>query len=370
MKAIIIGFILFSVTLEILCWIVPVNHRGDHRPEYREALDEIEYRTMTRTGHPYFGTVYRSEEKVNNLGFTDAHDFPYQKKWNEFVVAIFGGSVAHNFAVDAAEEFAELLRKNNPGLGDKKVVVLNMAIHAFKQPQQFIVSSFFHPSIDLSINIDGFNEFREGSPEYPIEYPSNADYFLVSSRDRAREVYYSGLLYDLQGFLDKLPLWISPLAYSQSYHRLWSLAQRGLGYLIYDVILERTHPKSSKPFPLMIDRFHVWRRWTLDQSRFLATGKVPAYFFIQPNQYVPDSKVLTEKEKSEAYTGEDSGLAAWYKLLQDEVPELRRKGVRIFDLSQVYRETIDTVYIDNCCHVNKLGNLIMARAIAKEVRIP
>lgn len=40
------------------------------------------------------------------------------------------------------------------------------------------------------------------------------------------------------------------------------------------------------------------------------------------------------------------------------------EGIASFDLSSVYQTVTDTVYVDDCCHVNELGNRLMAERIA------
>ena len=52
------------------------------------------------------------------------------------------------------------------------------------------------------------------------------------------------------------------------------------------------------------------------------------------------------------------------------VPELRAAGVKIFDLSQIFAKVKDTVYVDPCCHVNDLGQRLLADAMAERIAEP
>ncbi len=39
----------------------------------------------------------------------------------------------------------------------------------------------------------------------------------------------------------------------------------------------------------------------------------------------------------------------------------------IFDLTDIFARTTQTVYRDSCCHLNRLGNQIMADAILRTI---
>lgn len=53
--------------------------------------------------------------------------------------------------------------------------------------------------------------------------------------------------------------------------------------------------------------------------------------------------------------------------LKEEFRALNETGIRAYDLTEIFRETADTVYIDRCCHVNDLGNEIMAKAVVSRI---
>ncbi|MFS8086823.1 MAG: hypothetical protein ACMG6H_14410, partial [Acidobacteriota bacterium] len=124
--------------------------------------------------HPYFGFVDRVglshrfkdsqiDHVSNNFGFASDYPYPFKRQHpNQFLVGVFGGSVAANYSLFEMEEniLASQLKKL-PGLADKEIIVLPFAMGAFKQPQQLIVLSYFlslDQDLDLIINIDGFNE--------------------------------------------------------------------------------------------------------------------------------------------------------------------------------------------------------------------
>lgn len=44
-----------------------------------------------------------------------------------------------------------------------------------------------------------------------------------------------------------------------------------------------------------------------------------------------------------------------------------RDGVAFFDLTAIFRDVTDTVYIDDCCHLTYQGRDILAREVAQRV---
>ncbi|MDG1984358.1 MAG: hypothetical protein P8M11_07315, partial [Planctomycetota bacterium] len=56
-----------------------------------------------------------------------------------------------------------------------------------------------------------------------------------------------------------------------------------------------------------------------------------------------------------------------YSLLQRAGDELAGTGVRFHDLTLVFQDHPESIYVDSCCHVNRLGNQILAEAIAAAV---
>jgi hypothetical protein len=92
-------------------------------------------------------------------------------------------------------------------------------------------------------------------------------------------------------------------------------------------------------------------------------------FFSCPgtNQYLKDSKLLSEQERRIAIDPlriEDTN--EMMVSLKAAVQDLRHHGVPIFDLTNIFSSTKDTVYKDDCCHLNNLGNQIMADAVVSK----
>src|SRR5688572_4929915 len=147
---------------------------------------------LTDTGlHPYFGPVHRAGLPVeippamdapakgaepvsagrrahrplgfatNNFGFASPHDFPYEKKdAREFVVGVFGGSVAAWFCQLGAPRLLDQLGKR-PAFQGRTFVPLCFSHEGYKQPQQALLLTYFllrGQRFDLVLNVDGLNE--------------------------------------------------------------------------------------------------------------------------------------------------------------------------------------------------------------------
>ena len=81
---------------------------------------------------------------------------------------------------------------------------------------------------------------------------------------------------------------------------------------------------------------------------------------------MPGSKRLSREEKSLAHkelSPYKVGVEAGYPFLQEKGKELVLSGVRFHDLSQVFKNHHETLYSDDCCHVNDAGSAILGQAI-------
>ena len=82
---------------------------------------------------------------------------------------------------------------------------------------------------------------------------------------------------------------------------------------------------------------------------------------MQPNQYQLDSKPLSKIEKNKylsfPYYGDH--IAKNYHMLSKNLI----KSNNFTDLRLIFKNESKTVYADNCCHLNALGNSLLAREI-------
>jgi hypothetical protein len=103
----------------------------------------------------------------------------------------------------------------------------------------------------------------------------------------------------------------------------------------------------------------------------LCSGFGIRYFhFLQPNQYLPGSKVLTAEERHLAFdpkVAETQRVAVGYPMLIERGRELRAEDIRFVDLTMLFKDDPRTVYRDTCCHLNERGSVVLAEAIAQAI---
>jgi hypothetical protein len=111
-------------------------------------------------------------------------------------------------------------------------------------------------------------------------------------------------------------------------------------------------------------QIEIWKKYIRLQLQVERTGGVPAYFFLQPNQYLMHSKPLSVEERATAINPEGADIRdAQMRLLRGAARDLASEGVPVFDLTGIFHETPATMYKDACCHLNELGNQIMAQHV-------
>lgn len=375
-----------------------------NEPATFDLPDPSEADELTRFRfHPYFGVVQKPGQRIhttliaNNCGFSTRHDFPYLRgSDSEFIVGIFGGSVAEMFADVALDHFREQLEQI-PALKGREIIILNFARGAYKQPQQLLVLTYFlslGQSFDLVINLDGFNEvvLAQGNAEagIHISMPS-AEHILplVSLMDKQTLTADTvALLHRLTRCREKITdreqaMSASTFAFSYLVRRV--AVQRSRNE--YSVLLQRYStaaaadrssslvclydemPGRNPGADTMDHAIQLWKNASLELHLASRTHDFRYFHFIQPNQYF-SGKVFTGEELDQAVlAGSDRQVlaAAGYPRLLDQVSSLRLSGVAVFSLVDIFDEVAETVYVDDCCHVNKLGNHLLADRIAARI---
>jgi hypothetical protein len=91
---------------------------------------------------------------------------------------------------------------------------------------------------------------------------------------------------------------------------------------------------------------------------------------LQPSQYLPGSKSLTESERREAFlpgSGWMRSVQAGYPLLQARTGSLVAHGIDFLDLTPIFAEVTDTIYVDACCHPNPKGYDMLGEQIGERI---
>ena len=101
----------------------------------------------------------------------------------------------------------------------------------------------------------------------------------------------------------------------------------------------------------------------------LAEANEIGYFhFLQPNQYVPGSKIMKAEELKIAFAENQPHkpvVENGYPYLIKEGNELIHHGVNFFDLTMIFSKNDSILYNDDCCHLNDKGYNIIGAAIGK-----
>src|SRR5690606_27733975 len=87
---------------------------------------------------------------------------------------------------------------------------------------------------------------------------------------------------------------------------------------------------------------------------------------LQPNQYLEGSKPMQPAELEVAVnhgTGYAKAVQQHYHRLIAADDRIRAAGVDFHDLTMVFRDHPEPLYIDTCCHVNRRGSAILAQRI-------
>jgi hypothetical protein len=285
------------------------------------------------------------------------------------VIAILGGSVAENFGNFLSEnpEYLALLRQSVPEIGSKNIRVVNLALGGYKQPQQFFVASFYLDRIDLLINFDGFNEMMSQDywPLFPTEFPTLSLKFYGGGAIAKLWSAVGNLLKWTYRAINFTPVHVRGLRHSNTYFLFWEVSHRILYRMIAfvnDRFLAATVGAGSGSH--LDKKLAIWKKYTVMESRLAGIYHKPAVFFLQPNQYLRDSKPLSLEERTNAF---DPTMADATNnslcLAQAAVTDISSEGVKIYDLTGVFAGIQETLYTDPCCHFNRRGNEIVAKTM-------
>jgi hypothetical protein len=332
--------------------------------------------------HPYLGFLvdFKDDKKNNEThGFTTTVNPVIKREPGKLNVVVLGGSVAGSMGPILRDAFHRVCRV------PPKVVTLGVA--GYKQPQQFLALTYFlslGAEYDLIINLDGFND---------IVLPVNDNYIfgvnpffprawnLRISRQPSKkiltvigEVRY---LRDLkEENLEALPSSffrgsaVFGLMKVQQFKQFNRNIDRTIDKLLKLQQEEVKQFEATGPFfpykdirQLYDDAAAVWVRSSVLLDQLARENSMEYYHFLQPNQYVKGSKVLTAEEKRTAYlekAGISQGALIGYPVLIKQGRELLARNIKFFDATMVFAKTKETVYVDICCHYNERGKEVLA----------
>jgi hypothetical protein len=396
-----VNVVIFVVCAELLTLVVYYEQTGRLFYTYRKPLPVIEETAQgALTGdalHPYFGPIHRPgvRQETNNIGFGSPRRYPFERTdARQFLVGIFGGSVARQFCDRGTPRMIAALQRNAAFAG-RDVVPLCFAHEGYKQPQQLLVLTYFlsiGQQLDLVINIDGFNEVALGT----------------YNNDRGRDISMPSPLHidPLINLIDRstmTPAMIQSLAaIDRDKQRLNELTRR-MGendVAAVNFVLERYFERTLNRYRSELARFgelppnppdaslvlvtpavkprdastlyediaEEWASSSRLMNEVLAARSVPYVHVLQPNQY------FTKRKFGDAEARVALNSTTPFKPpVERGYPVLERAGAALkerehfFDATAIFDGEPLAVYDDDCCHYTQRGNDLLADFIASRV---
>jgi hypothetical protein len=360
--------------------------------------------TVVSSVHPYVGYVEepgsqsgvrRSDDgrkmPVSDFGYIDDKEPIQARGPDRVVVAVLGGSVACYFAVNGTRRLeADLAR--SPEFAGKQFVFVNLALGGYKEPQQLMTLAYLMSlgaQFDLVVNIDGFNEVAlyelENASHHVFPAFPRSWHARVGSTDPALGL-TRGRLLVIEDARASLARWHSraPWRYSVLCNIFWQVRDRTLEWEAYQIRSEhfRTDTRHgpyvvtgpNREFAsreaLCEHLAEIWMNSSILLNRLCSEKGMRYYHFLQPNQYFPGSKPMGADEKKVAIWPDHpyrKGVETGYPLLLRNARSLKGQGVRFVDLTGIFKDHPEPIYVDSCCHSNQLGLDIMADAIARAI---
>ncbi|MBZ0115656.1 MAG: hypothetical protein K8H88_01585 [Sandaracinaceae bacterium] len=341
--------------------------------------------------HPYLGYVtdpsaWGPEGDTPPLAFTRPLFEPRSDR--RLVVLVVGGSVAGAVGPALGRALGQThARASDP----RELVYVNIAFGGFKQPQQLQALSYLYSlgaHVDVVINIDGFNEVvlswldNASRGVHPV-YPRQWDMRFTAASDVAtvREIGAVAVWRDVRA---QLAARISdgPWRYSSLANVSWFYVDRWMGAELasHEGALRQSRGARSYQRFGPNERFdlertlgrsvEVWAASSVTMGRLVHASGGRYVHILQPNQYLPGSKPLSVEERARFYRPEapvGSTAAAGYPRLRARGEALARQGVSYHDLTMLFAQEERTTYVDEYCHLNDLGNELLAARVAELV---
>lgn len=351
--------------------------------------------------HPYLGAVQqpiddskvtenKNRFRINEFGFTD-DDLPIHKRSaDRVIIAILGGSVARQFSLNAADQLAEELSRF-PEFAGQTFKFVRLANNGYKQPQQLMVLNYLlslGAEFDYVINLDGFNEaVLPGKDNVPFgvysAYPRDWGKMIAGNAnpDYVRIVGYVSYLRFQQRTAAR---WAAsfPLRYCCFAQLVWNVRNEQLSqainqqsetlsrYVQHGANYCRLGPPEH--FNSRDEMFQhcteLWSRSSLLLHQLCQARGIRYFHFLQPNQYLPGSKPIgSEEAKVALLQANQFGIEICYPLMKTEGQRLIAAGVAFTDLTNLFADHPEPLYVDVCCHLSGAGDSLIAHAIADRI---
>ena len=354
--------------------------------------------------HPYTGwtmnpqvsdgdEVFGKRIPVNRLGFIDDQESLQKRGPDRLIIGVTGGSVAWQLTV-AADNVIRRAIQQAPRFRDREIVILRIGQPGYKQPQQLMTVNWLMTlggEFDAIVNLDGYNEvvlsiYENYDRRIHTAYPRawNARMLeLIDPRESADRM----RLLEIDAHRQRLARSVrqAPWRWSYSASALWMLRD-GLAANEKREVTKRLFDKrtsregvgfaESGPVEDLVDfdsalnqAVDIWEQSSLQLHRLLTASDVVYLHALQPNQHHASSKPLSKEEDELIHSVTDTQAARdGFPLLVERGKNIQAAGVEFLDLTQIFENEPETMYVDSCCHMNEEANRRLAVAIGLRLR--
>lgn len=316
--------------------------------------------------HAYFGYTNHCTQQTSK-GFLKEHSLAQNKalkKRGVLRVLITGGSVASHLTRRTSIENALTIRLRSSTELSKLypggVAVFNAAQGGYKQPQQLIIIGTLLSAgyqFEGVINVAGFNEIALPLAE---NYPQQISTILPRSQRllESKELSLNGAFQNALPILNLHPA-TRAAAHALIKHNATKGAETSLKPYQFDL------PTSEKE---AIDQaISIWIK-SSQLAHYISSSSGAKYLeYIQPNQYLANSKPLSHKERDSAFS--PAGRQPYRRPIEMfygsiKISDFKLPPQSISDGRMIFYQNRKTLYIDDCCHLNKTGMELLSRDIA------
>jgi hypothetical protein len=175
---------------------------------------------------------------------------------------------------------------------------------------------------------------------------------------------------------------VSPLRWSPLLNLIWYARDRSARHEQTDLGIEvsRVHRTSfihhgpqnpNSDAAIEDETIAIWQRCSTAMHQFCRANGTLYLHVLQPNQYVPDSKPLTEFEKEKCIDPggpTDVTVRNLFPRLIEQGSKMKAGGLAFSDQTQVFSGVTETLYVDPWCHFNEEGNRLLCEALVPEIR--
>ncbi|MEG4407779.1 hypothetical protein [Microcoleus sp. MON2_D5] len=357
--------------------------------------------------HPFFGFIqkpgpdFRPGFKTNNYGFISPYNYPFKKtKPNQFVIGVFGGSVASGYAIfEVQNQILPQYLKQLPGLKDKEFIILSFATGGYKQPQQLLVLNYFlalGQELDMVVNIDGFNDVAlsnlNNKNKVDLAMPSIQHIWpLANFANNSLSTKAMEATLRIQENKTRINQGLSSLQNCSlaACNALTSVYVQHLvnNYKTDLLKFEEERTKQQKDDSASVIYINTnksvlqdsvafeemarnWAKSSIFMHKVLSASNVPYFHVLQPNQYYQTKRVFGEAEKQIAFNKETpyaKSVQIGYPALFKKFPNLEKNNINILNAVNVFDKNKEAVYVDSCCHYNQAGEEIFSNYVGRSI---